>query len=97
MGLGSKVHREQLDSGLPADLHAEFDRLAEWAGSLHDKFGGRIALRVIDVASIEGFFKSLVRRVHAYPAFSVDGARYVGTDFRCVDSLIADRLAARRV
>jgi hypothetical protein len=95
MGLGPKVHREQLDSGLPSDLYEEFHRLAEWAGTLPDKFGHRVALRVVDVASIEGFFKSLMSRFRAYPAFVVDGRRYVGSDFSRVDSLIAEQLTGR--
>jgi hypothetical protein len=95
MGLGPKVHREQLETGLPADLYEEFHRLAEWAGTLGDKFGRRVALRVVDVASLEGFVKSLMRRFRTYPAFTVDGRRYVGLDFSRVDALIAESLAFR--
>ena len=92
MGLRQKVQREFIDSGLPDDLKAEFHRLSEWAHTLPDRFGDRIRLRLVDVASIEGFFKSLLRRFGRYPAFIVDGARYVGGDFSRVDSLIAQAL-----
>jgi len=93
MGLGRKMHQEQLDAGLPEDLYAEFHTPSEWARTLPEKFGGRASLRLIDVLSIEGFFKSLARRPRRYPAFSVDGRRYVGSDFASVDALIAERLA----
>ena len=55
-----------------------------------------IQLRLIDAASLEGFFKSLIRRVGRYPAFSVEGRRYAGSDFSRVDGLIADCLAGRK-
>jgi hypothetical protein len=53
-------------------------------------------VRLVDAASIEGFFKSLIRRLNRYPAFVVDGRTYVGNDFVKVDALIADSLAAQR-
>ena len=96
MGLRQKVQREMLESGLPEDLKDEFHQLSEWARTLPAKFGGRVYVRLIDAASIEGFFKCLVRRFARYPAFTVEGERYVGSDFARVDSLIAARLGARR-
>ncbi len=95
-GLGQKVHREQLDRGLPDDLAAEFHALSEWARGLPQRYGSRVTVRLVDAASIEGFFKSLFRRFHRYPAFVVDGRTYVGSDFSNVDTLIAESLAANR-
>ncbi len=92
MGLRQKVQRELLDSGLPDDLKQEFHALSEWAHTLPVKFGNRVTVRLIDAASIEGFFKSLVRRFGRYPAFTVEGERYVGSDFARVDDLIDRRL-----
>lgn len=97
MGLGQAVHREQLDSGLPEDLYEEFHTLSAWARTLPAKFGERVSVRLIDVVSVEGFFKSLLRRFTCYPAFTVDGARYAGSDFSRVDRLISERLTARRL
>jgi hypothetical protein len=93
MGLRQKVQREMRETGLPEDLKREFHHLSEWAHTLPEKFGRRVQLRLIDAASIEGFFKSLFARVHRYPAFLVEGGRYVGSDFHRVDALIAERLA----
>ena len=97
MGLGRRVHREQLEASLPADLAGDFHRLVEWAWTLPERFGGRVTLRLIDVASIEGFFKSLIHRVHRYPAFMVDNKRYVGDDFTRVDALISESLDTSKV
>ena len=79
----------------PADLYEEFHRLSEWAQTLPTKFGNRVVLRLVDVASVEGFVKSLLGRFRRYPAFRVGDARYVGSDFSRVDALIAAGLAAR--
>ena len=96
-GLGQKVHREQLDAGLPDDLAAEFRSLSQWAQGLPHRYGSRVTVRLVDAASIEGFFKSLVRRLHRYPAFIVEGRKYVGNDFVKMDALISASLAAQRV
>lgn len=95
MGLRQKVQREMADTGLPDDLKEEFHQLSAWAHTLPEKFGRGIRLRLVDAASIEGFFRSLLSRARRYPAFTVDGARYSGSDFARVDALIAERLAAR--
>ena len=92
MGLRQKVQRELLESGLPDDLQQEFHTLSEWAGTLPAKFGDRVRVRLIDAVSIEGFAKSLRRRIWRYPAFSVEGQRYVGSDFSRVDDLISIEL-----
>jgi len=96
MGIRQKVQREMAETGLPDDLKQEFHALSEWAGTLPARFGTRIQVRLIDAASIEGFFKSVVRRFGKYPAFTVEGRRYVGSDFRRVDALIAEGLQHRR-
>ena len=92
MGLRSKVQRELLESGLPEDLKHEFHALSEWAGTLPGKFGDRVRVRLIDALSVEGFAKSVLRRIWRYPAFSVQGQRYVGSDFSRVDDLISTQL-----
>lgn len=95
MGLRQKVQRDLAASALPEDLGREFHQLSEWAHTLPARFGERVRVRLVDAASIEGFFKSLIRRVRRYPAFIVGHERYVGSDFSRVDALIAARLAAR--
>ena len=94
-GLGRKVHQDQLETGLPDDLYQEFHELSEWARSLPVKFGPRVQVHLVDAASIEGFFRSLFGRFRRYPAFTVEGQRYVGSDYSRVDALISQRLATK--
>ena len=79
---------------VPADLYREFHQFSEWAQTLPGKFGSRISVRLVDAASIEGFFKSLLGRFHRYPACKVGSERYVGSDFSQVDALISARLGS---
>jgi hypothetical protein len=91
------VHREQIQSSLPDDLAGEWHALSEWVWGLAQRYGSHVTVRLVDVASMEGFFKSLFRRFHRYPAFVVDGRKYVGSDFSRVDALISESLATKRV
>jgi len=92
MGLRQNVQRDLVASALPEELQAEFHQLSAWARSLPGRFDDRVRVRLVDAASIEGFVKSLLRRCRRYPAFAVDGQRYVGSDFSRVDVLIAGAL-----
>lgn len=92
MGIRQKVQKEMAETGLPGDLMQEFHALSEWAGTLPATFGRQVEVRLIDAASIEGFFKSLVRRFRRFPAFTVGDSRYAGSDFGQVNALIAERL-----
>lgn len=94
IGIRRSVQREMAQTGLPEPLLKEFHALSEWLHMLPTKFGGRVSVRLIDAASVEGFFKSLVRWLRRYPAFLVDGERYTGTDFTQVDALISRHLSA---
>ena len=90
------MHREQIQSALPDDLAEEWHALSEWVLGVAQRYGSRVTVRLVDVASLEGFFKSLFRRFNRYPAFVVDGKKYVGSDFSRVDRLIAESLDAQR-
>ncbi len=92
MGLGTKIHQEQRESGLPEDLIHEYVALSAWARGIAERYGERIRIRLVDAASIEGFFKSVRYRFRRYPAFVVNGASYVGSDFSRVDTLISEHL-----
>ena len=95
LGLGQTIHQEQRASALPPDLARDFESLSRWAWSLPERFGPGVRVRLVDAASLEGFFKSLLRRFRRYPAFFVEGKRYVGADFSRVNELISEALAAR--
>jgi hypothetical protein len=85
MGVGAAVHREQACEALPDDLRQEFQALSLWAHDLVERFGGSIRLRVVDAASIEGFWKSLLHGIRRYPAVILQGKdKFVGTDLQTV-------------
>ncbi len=90
-GIGRAARREQLGAGLPGDLLQEYARVSEWARRLADSHGQRIALEVIDVASVQGFWKALRHRTRRYPAVIVDGR--VEPDLGSAEAAIARRLA----
>jgi hypothetical protein len=89
VGLGRKVHGEQLREGLPDDLQDQFHAVCEWLGALAARYGDRVRLRVTDAASLEGFWTSLRSGVRSYPAVIVDGReQYVGADFRAAGAAV---------
>jgi len=51
-----------------------------------------VLIKVIDAASLEGFWKSARHGVGRYPAVIVGGRRFAGTDFSKAEEEIARRL-----
>lgn len=95
-GIGRKIHAEQRESALPEDLAQEYQALSTWAHSLDERFGSQVAVKVIDAASLEGFFQSLRYRAHRYPAFIVGGKdTATGPGYERVTALIESCLAKR--
>jgi hypothetical protein len=95
IGLGPKVHREQLDSGVPDDLQRTLTELTGWLEALQHRHGDRIALTVVDAVSLQGFYASLRHRVRRYPAIIIDGAEAVaGGDYARAEALLEARLGA---
>ena len=95
--IGERVHREQARDSLPDDLRTDFAALADWVHALLDRHGRRIDVRVVDAASIEGFWKSIRYRTRVYPAVVVDGHdRFVGDDVSLAEADIERKVAALR-
>jgi hypothetical protein len=70
---GRSDEREgQISSSLPEELRKEYEQLSDWVREIFNQHGNRIVVRVIDVASIEGFIKSVRYGVRRYPALIVD-------------------------
>lgn len=93
MGVGGAVRREQAREALPDDLMQEFQALSLWAHDLVERFGRSVRLRVVDAASIEGFWKSLRYGIRHYPAVIVQGTdKFVGTDLLSVLPAIERRV-----
>ncbi len=75
IGVGGRVHREQAREALPDDLRRDFDDVALAVHDLSERWGSRVRVRVVDAASIEGFWKSLRHRINRYPTLIVNGRR----------------------
>ena len=94
VGFGQRIRAEQRSAALPADLQAEFAAISDWAGAAHERYGDRLQIKVVDVASIEGVIKALKHRTRRFPAFVVDGREtIVGFDAERLDAALERRLA----
>jgi len=81
-GAGKAIHSEQLHNSLPADLAEEYLQMSTWVRDLFQRYCDRVVIKVIDVASLEGFWKSLLYGVRRYPAVIVDRKKnFAGGDF----------------
>lgn len=80
MGADNRIHEEQLQSSLPEDLIREYQTVSDWVREMFRVHCDNILIKVIDAASIEGFYKSLKYRARQYPAVIVNQtSRYLGT------------------
>jgi hypothetical protein len=94
LGIGQPVQREAASSALPDDLAREYQDVSDWVHRLLERHPGRLAISLIDAASIEGIWRSLRHRVRRYPAMIVDGRETaIGTDFEAVDRVIDRHLS----
>jgi hypothetical protein len=94
LGVGERMHRAEARDALPEDLAADYQRVSDWVHSLLERHGPRLAVSVIDAASIEGVWNSLRHRVRRFPAVIVGGRESFvgGTDFARIDAVIDERL-----
>lgn len=80
MGATNRIHEEQVESSLPADLLEEYQVVSDWVREMFRVHCDRIVLKVIDAASLEGVYKSLKYKARRYPAVIVNGAsRFIGS------------------
>ena len=80
MGMNNRIHEEQLQSSLPADLIEEYAVVSNWVKELFKTHCDAILLKVIDAASIEGFYKALKYNARRYPAVIVNKkTRFLGS------------------
>jgi hypothetical protein len=94
LGLGERMHRAEARDALPADLAEEFQRISDWVHALIERHGPRLAVSVVDAASIEGVWSSLRHRVRRFPAVIVNGREtYPGSDLGRIDAIVDERLA----
>lgn len=80
MGANNRIHEEQVESSLPADLMKEYEMVSDWVKEMFRQHCDAILLKVIDAASIEGFYKSLKYNARRYPAVIVNRKfRFIGS------------------
>jgi hypothetical protein len=80
MGASNRIHEEQMESSLPEDLVKEYRAVSDWVKEIFRIHCDRVLVKVIDAASIEGFYKSLKYNARRYPAVIVDRkARFLGS------------------
>jgi len=97
MGATNRIHEEQMESSLPADLIEEYQTVSSWVRDLFRQHCDGIVLKVIDAASVEGVYKSLKYNARRYPAVIVNHkARFLGSQMLSAASEeIAHQLASR--
>jgi hypothetical protein len=79
-GAANRIHEEQLQSSLPDDLIQEYDTVSHWVREMFRVHGDAVVLKVIDAASVEGFYKSLRYNARHYPAVVVNRKiRFIGS------------------
>ncbi len=78
MGATNRIHDEQVQSSLPADLAGDYQAVSDWVRDMFSLYDDRITIKVIDAASPEGFIKSIRRGLHRYPAILIDNKKFIG-------------------
>jgi hypothetical protein len=87
-GFDQKVHQKEIDE-YPADLKEEYTKLSDWIRELNGLYKHRLSIRLIDVQSPLGIYKSLRYRIRTYPTFIVEGKEtYVGWDKSQLEGLL---------
>jgi len=97
MGATNRIHEEQMATSLPEDLIKEYQVVSDWVREMFRIHCDNILLKVIDAASIEGFYKSLRYNARRYPAVIVNGkSRFIGSQMlSSASEEIAHQLASQ--
>jgi len=84
-----KMSRQKEIEEYPSDLKEEYVKLWEWIRELTRLYKHRLLIRLIDVQSPLGIYKSLRYRIRTYPTFIVEGKEtYAGWDKDRLESLL---------
>ena len=93
-GFSKGLHEEQIASALPSDVMQDYRAVSNWVNHLFQVYCDQVVVKVIDAASIEGFWMTLRHGLRRYPAIVVGSARFSGTDFSDAETEIANRVRA---
>jgi hypothetical protein len=87
-GLDQKIHQKEMEE-YPPDLKEEYLKLSDLIRELTRLYKHRLAIKLIDVQSPLGVYKSLRYRIRTYPTFIVEGKEtYTGWDRSQLESLL---------
>jgi hypothetical protein len=88
VGLREKRDREILND-YPEDLKEDYLFLSNWIRELSQKYRENILIKVIDVQSLQGAYKSIRYGIFRYPTFIIDNKKkYTGKDKDRLDALL---------
>ncbi len=86
--LDQKFHWREIDE-YPSDLREELLRLSEWIRELRRLYRHRLLIKLIDIHSPMGIYKSLRHRIRTYPTFIIEGREtYAGWDKNRLEDLL---------
>lgn len=87
-GLDKKFHQQEVNE-YPPDLKEEFARLSEWTKELTQLYKHRLLIKLVDVQSLLGIYKSVRYRIRRYPAFIIEAREvYTGWDKSQLEGLL---------
>jgi len=88
--VGLKKSRDnQMLNEYPEDLKEDYLLLSNWIRELAQKYREKILIRIIDVQSFQGVYKSIRYGIHRYPTFIIDKKKkYTGKDKNELDALL---------
>jgi hypothetical protein len=88
VGFDQKLHQKEMEE-YPPDLKEESTKLFDWIRELNRLYKHRLSIKLIDVQSAMGIYKSLRYRIRTYPTFIVEGKEtYTGWDKSQLESLL---------
>lgn len=99
-GLDKKIYQKEMEE-YPPDLKEEYMKLSDWIRELSRLYKHRLLIKLIDVQSPLGIYKSLRHRIRTYPTFIVENKdTYAGWDKsqleNLLDKYIQDALQSKR-
>ncbi len=94
--VGLKKERDERDiNEYPEDLKEEYLFLSNWIREIAQNYREKILIKIIDVQSLLGVYKSLRYGVRQYPTFIVNQkAKYTGKDKAQLDALLQEYLGS---
>jgi hypothetical protein len=94
MGATNKIHEDQFKSSLPDELVQDYQRVSDFVREIFRRHCDQVVVKVIDVASVEGFWKTLRYGVRRYPVVIVGGQkRFTGENFSEAEEEIGREIA----